>query len=105
MNGERKSSFIRAEQEINSGIISRSGRTLITGGSKGILTFRSLPDLRVVRTIMLKSHGPVKSISFTPDGGHEIIVSSLNGKIHVVTAPSYLAVERMPDLLAETFVG
>ena len=105
MNGERKSSFIRAEQEINSGIISRSGRTLITGGSKGILTFRSLPDLRVVRTIMLKSHGPVKSISFTPDGGHEIIVSSLNGKIHVVTDPSYLAVERMPDLLAETFVG
>lgn len=105
VNEDRKEgSMVHAEQHLSCLLVSRSGRTLISGGSEGLATFRSLPDLAVVHTVDLRRHGPVRAISYTPDGGHELILSSANGKLHVLTDPSQHAVERV-DLLAETFVG
>jgi WD40 repeat protein len=105
VNAHRKSPIVCAEQQLASLVISRSGLTLISGGSEGILTMRSMPDLTVAHTVNLRGHGPVKTIAYTPDGGHEIIASTADGKLHILTDPAFHAMERVPDILADTFVG
>lgn len=102
-NGTRKAFVEHCEQALSCVVFSKGSHCLITGGSGGYVTFRRLPSLAVVRSMHLGC--PVLAISLAPEGGHEVLCSTADGALHVLSDPSFTLTERMPDMFAETFVG
>ena len=56
-----------ADDDLNDMKICSSGEILVTGGVKGLLVIRWMKDLSIRSTLDLAKHGPICSITFTPD--------------------------------------
>ena len=69
--------------------ICSSGETLVTGGDKGQLAIRSMHDLRILATLDISKHGPIRCISLTPDDLNPIpqylFIGSHDGTITIVS--------------------
>ena len=87
INGVRLSS-VDAGDTLHDMIFTSDGERLITGGDQCQVLIRNTRDLRVVSSLDLGRHGPVRCLSLTPDDLNPIVqylfVGSDDGMITVV---------------------
>ncbi len=82
---------INAGENLNDLYISPDCKTLVTGGENGQIIVRALPNLQLCTTLDLSRHGPVRSISVSPNeyNYHQVLfVGSEDGMVTIVEEDS-----------------
>jgi WD40 repeat protein len=75
-------------ESLNDMQVCSNGSLIVTGGDKGQVLVRSLPDLQICAMLDLTRHGPIQCIAFTPEDLNPIrqflFVGSDDGMITVI---------------------
>jgi WD40 repeat protein len=81
---------------------SKDGQMLVSGGASGVLSIHLVHNLELVHEMTI-SHGPIRSLSFTPDHQY-ILIGSQDGQFTVVADPLG-RLQMLHRVLSRTFLG